>query len=64
METTIRATFDWDGAATWGERVRRHRILEDVVRDGLDVEDVVVQDEFTHDILVNVAPVWLVYDCT
>lgn len=63
METTIRATFDWDRAG-WAERVKRHRILEDVVRDGLEVVDVVVQDEFTHDILVNLGDVWLVYDCT
>lgn len=29
-------------------RVERHGMLERVLRDGFDVEDVVVQDEFTH----------------
>ena len=64
METTIRATFEWSDLPAWGRRVAAHRMLDDVVRDGLDIVDVVVQDEFTHDILIPVGPVWLVYDCT
>jgi hypothetical protein len=67
MGTAIRALFDWDAGerATWAARVAGHRLLEDVVDDGLDIVDVVVQDEYTHDIIVPVAPsLWLVYDAT
>ena len=51
--------------------VRGHRTLEDVVRWGLEahpariVANVVVQDEFTHDVVLPYADnVWLVYDAT
>jgi hypothetical protein len=42
--------------------------LEKVVRwvapRGGDIVDIVVQDEFTHDVIVGVAGVFLVYDTT
>jgi hypothetical protein len=42
--------------------------LEKVVRWvaplGGDIVDIVVQDEFTHDVVVAVAGLWLVYDTT
>ena len=45
-----------------------HRTLEQVVGwvapRGGDIVDIVVQDEFTHDVVVGVAGVWLVYDTT
>jgi short subunit fatty acids transporter len=49
---------------------RTHRTLEDVVRWGLGlappvmIADVVVQDEYTHDVVVPVAAAYLVYDTT
>lgn len=49
----------------------RHRTLEDVVRWGLAlrpprlIEDVVKQDEYTHDVVIPYADgVYLVYDTT
>ncbi len=48
-------------------RTERHRLLEAVVRDGLEVVDVVEQDEFTHDVIVRApgeSAGWLVYDTT
>jgi hypothetical protein len=47
-----------------------HRTLEEVIRWGLSqnppcvLADVVVQDEFTHDVVVRCGDVWLVYDTT
>lgn len=45
-----------------------HATLEQVVRwmapRGGDIVDIVVQDEFTHDVVVGVAGVFLVYDTT
>jgi hypothetical protein len=50
---------------------RSHRTLEDVVRWGIahrppwTVDDVVVQDEFTHDVVVRCRDdLYLVYDTT
>jgi hypothetical protein len=43
--------------------VAAQRTLEDVIRWLLPVE-VVVQDEFTHDVVVAWDDVWLVYDTT
>jgi len=43
----------------------RHRTLEHVLREGYDVVDVVVQDEFTHDVIARTPDgQWLVYDTT
>jgi hypothetical protein len=40
-------------------------ILEGVVRAGLEILDVVVQDEYTHDVVVRFDPDWvLVFDST
>jgi hypothetical protein len=51
--------------------IRGQRTLEDVVRWGLSqtpraiVSDVVVQDEYTHDVVIaHPSGVWLVYDTT
>ncbi|MES2639602.1 MAG: hypothetical protein V4850_08950 [Myxococcota bacterium] len=45
-----------------------HVTLEKAVRwvapRGGDIVDIVVQDEFTHDVVVGVAGVFLVYDTT
>jgi hypothetical protein len=45
-----------------------HRTMEQVVRwcatVGRDVVDIVVQDEFTHDVVVVVPGLFLVYDST
>ncbi len=38
--------------------------LEDVVRAGLDVVEVIVQDEFTHDVVVARDGKYLVLDST
>jgi hypothetical protein len=46
------------------QRLSRHTILERVLRDGLQIEDVVPMDEYTHDVLVALGPRWLVYDST
>ena len=51
------------------EVLAEHRILEHVVRwciaTGREIGAVVVQDEFTHDVVVKWSDgVWLVYDCT
>ncbi|MBI2373184.1 MAG: hypothetical protein HYV07_04230 [Deltaproteobacteria bacterium] len=47
------------------ELAQRHRTLEDVVRSGARVVQVVTQDEYTHDVVVE-GPVGtsLVYDTT
>ena len=50
--------------------VEGHRTLAEVVRWGLAtrapriVENVVVQDEYTHDVVLRADDVWLVYDTT
>ncbi len=51
--------------------VASHKTLEDVVRWGLGskplqmVRDVIVQDEYTHDVVIgHPSGVWLVYDAT
>lgn len=51
--------------------VARQKTLEDVVRWGLNqkplqmVKDVVVQDEYTHDVVIgHPSGVWLVYDAS
>ena len=45
-----------------------HRTLEAVVRwawaNGTDISDIVVQDEYTHDVVVPFEGGWLVYDTT
>jgi hypothetical protein len=68
---------EWRVAAS--DHVRRsieslfatQKTLEDVVRWGLGskpaqlVNDVVIQDEYTHDVVIrHPSGVWLVYDCT
>ncbi len=44
----------------------RLETLEDVLRWGGDVRDVIVQDEYTHDVIVAhaLAPAFLVFDTT
>jgi hypothetical protein len=38
--------------------------LEDVLRRGLSILDVVVQDEYTHDIVTRVGERYVVFDAT
>jgi hypothetical protein len=38
--------------------------LEDVLHRGLSIADVVVQDEYTHDIVTSVGELYLVFDST
>jgi hypothetical protein len=38
--------------------------LEDVLRRGLTITDVIVQDEYTHDIVTSVGELYLVFDST
>ena len=38
--------------------------LEDVLRRGLAIADVVVQDEYTHDIVAHAGELFLVFDST
>lgn len=38
--------------------------LEDVLRWGGDVREVLVQDEYTHDVIVAAGPAFLVFDTT
>ena len=42
-----------------------HQTIGQAVADGVEVVDLVVQDEFTHDIVARAAEgAWLVYDTT
>ena len=43
---------------------RSFKTLQDVVAAGLEVVDVVIQDEFTHDVLVRWNELYLVFDTT
>ncbi len=38
--------------------------LEDVLQRGLSIADVVVQDEYTHDIVTTVGELYVVFDST
>ena len=38
--------------------------LEDVLRLGLDLVDIIVQDEFTHDVIMRAPDGYRVYDTT
>ncbi len=40
------------------------RTLEAVLRAGYNVDDVIAQDEYTHDVLVAWGGGWLVFDTT
>ena len=42
----------------------RYQTLEDVIRAGLDIVDVVVQDEYTHDVIARSGSDFLVFDTT
>jgi hypothetical protein len=47
------------------ETCQHHRTLEQVLREGYEIVDVVVQDEFTHDVIARTPRgEWLVYDTT
>jgi hypothetical protein len=66
-----RASLDADALAELEAAVASHHTLEDVVRWGLAhcpprmIADVVVQDEFTHDVVVPCGGErFLVYDAT
>jgi hypothetical protein len=38
--------------------------LEDVIRGGLSIADVIVQDEYTHDVVASDGELYLVFDST
>lgn len=40
------------------------KVLPWLAARGGDVEDLVIQDEFTHDVIARVHDAWLVYDTT
>jgi hypothetical protein len=44
--------------------VARLDTLEDVLRRGLSIVDVVVQDEYTHDVVTTVGELYVVFDST
>jgi hypothetical protein len=44
--------------------VERLETLEDVLRRGLSIVDVVVQDEYTHDIVTHAGELYVVFDST
>lgn len=46
------------------DRVAKHATIGRAVADGVNIVDVVVQDEFTHDVIAESEGVWLVYDST
>ena len=54
------------GAAATGahEAATRLDTLEDVLHWGGHVRDVIVQDEYTHDVVVEAHGAWLVFDTT
>ncbi len=71
MEVEDRAGLGSDELASLRVVVARHRTMEDVVRWGLasrpvrSVAAIVVQDEYTHDVVLPLREgVWLVYDTT
>ena len=71
MELDHRAPIAGELRTELERLVFSQKTLEDVVRWGLSVvppvliENVVVQDEYTHDVVVpHPAGVWLVYDTT
>lgn len=44
--------------------MQRYQTLEDLLRSGADIVEVVVQDEYTHDVVVKARDGFLVYDTT
>ena len=44
--------------------VLRLQTLEEVLRPGLDLVDVIVQDEYTHDVVTRAKDVHVVFDTT
>jgi hypothetical protein len=44
--------------------VARLETLEDVLQRGLEVVDVIVQDEYTHDVVARAAELYVVFDAT
>jgi hypothetical protein len=64
------ARLDPSRAATLAEAVAAQHMLHEVVAwmatQGPDTElaRIVDQDEFTNDVIVRLADVWLVYDCS
>ena len=47
------------------EEIRALKTLHDAVRAGFEVENVIIQDEFTHDVILKVADqIYAVFDST
>ncbi len=56
--------FPPDLIARLTARTSLHATIGRALNDGIDITDLVVQDEFTHDVIAAVDGVWLVYDST
>jgi len=44
--------------------MQRFQTLEDVIRAGVDIVEVIVQDEYTHDVVARGPDGFLVFDTT
>ena len=44
--------------------LRATRTLHDAIVAGREIVDVIVQDEFTHDVVLTCGDLWVVYDST
>lgn len=70
MKLDVHGAVDAAKVAALEPVVTRHATLEAVVRWGLAsrvprfIERVVVQDEYTHDVVLSAHDCWLVYDTT
>lgn len=62
------AALDADLLTLLEKRLEAHESLEDVLRfaraQETEIADIVVQDEFTYDVLVSYGTLWLAYDTT
>ncbi len=65
MTFALRAVGAAEATPALAAQVERLATLEDVIRrPGLALLDVVVQDEYTHDVVVAAGAVYLVFDST
>jgi hypothetical protein len=57
----MRDGWESSGSLAW---ISKLETLEDVIRRGLAIEDVVVQDEYTHDVVTWAGERYVVFDAT
>lgn len=66
--TTMSNAMRYDGEMSAFEVASHHRSLEQVLAAawswGTDISDIIIQDEYTHDVIVPLPNGWLVYDTT